>query len=234
MDTRMKLLLAAERLFALHGPDGASARMIVAEAGQKNASALNYYFETREALIEAICQLRMEAINNDRIEQVARYLAERPKPSERLRTLIEILCRPGLAPIYEAKGKSYFRRFLAQAINNPSTKFVSIVRGRYDSGLRQAVPLMREEASHLPRLVADKRIATMIRATSYLSAHLEARCADGLWPARKLELETEIQLMIDGFIGFLQAPNTVSLPTKTVTPASARQAGDQAWESILS
>jgi len=136
LDTRMKLLLAAERLFALHGPDGASARMIVAEAGQKNASALNYYFETREALIEAICELRMSAINADRIEQVASYLSERPKPSERLRTLIEILCLPGLAPIYEAKGKSYFRRFLAQAINNPSTKFAD-ARGSAASATRR-------------------------------------------------------------------------------------------------
>ncbi len=234
LDTRMKLLLAAERLFALHGPDGASARMIVAEAGQKNASALNYYFETREALIEAICELRMSAINADRIEQVASYLSERPKPSERLRTLIEILCLPGLAPIYEAKGKSYFRRFLAQAINNPSTKFVSIVRGRYDSGLRQAVPLMREEAPHLPRAVADKRIATMIRATSYLSAHLEARCAEGPWAARKAELETEVQLMIDGFIGFMLAPNSVSLPAKSAKRTSAKQTDERTWENVLS
>lgn len=234
MDTRMKLLLAAERLFALHGPDGASARMIVAEAGQKNASALNYYFETREALIEAICQLRMESINNDRIERVAGYLAERPPPAARLRTLIEILCLPGLTPIYAAKGRSYFRRFLAQAINSPSTKFVAIVRGRYDSGLRQAVPLMREQAPHLAQAVADRRIATMIRATSYLSAHLEARCAEGPWAARRIELETEIQLMIDGFIGFLQAPNTVSLPAKSIKRASAKHAGDQLWENVLS
>ncbi|MEZ5765725.1 MAG: helix-turn-helix domain-containing protein [Xanthobacteraceae bacterium] len=141
----MKLLLAAERLFALHGPDGASARSIVAEAGQKNASALNYYFQTREALIEAICELRMTPINNDRIERIATYLADRPEPASRVRTLAGILYRPGLILIVEAKGKSYFRRFLAQAINNPSTRFVPIVRDRFDSGLRQAAPLIREE-----------------------------------------------------------------------------------------
>jgi AcrR family transcriptional regulator len=234
MDTRMKLLLAAERLFALHGPDGTSARMIVAEAGQKNASALNYYFETREALIESICRLRMEPIDKDRLERVAQYLANRPKPADRLRTLIGIMSYPGQIPIIEAKGKSYFRRFLAQAINSPSTKFHAIVRGRFDTGLRQAVPLMREEVPHLPRQIADKRIATMIRASSYLSAHLEARCAEGPWPARKAELEMEARLMIDGFVGFLQGPNTVSMPARTGKGTPEKETSEPIWENVLS
>lgn len=231
----MKLLLAAERLFALHGPEGASARMIVAEAGQKNASALNYYFANREALIEAICELRMEPINNDRIERVAHYLSARPKPAERLRVLVGILCLPGLIPIVEAKGKSYFRRFLAQAINSPSTKFHTLVKGRFDSGLRQAAPLMREEASHLPPDIANKRIAMMIRATSYLSAHLEARCAEGPWSARRTDMETETELMIDGFVGFLQGPHVATIPeTASKSGTSDQQTTETAWETALS
>lgn len=230
----MKLLLAAERLFALHGPDGASARSIVAEAGQKNASALNYYFETREALIEAICELRMTPINNDRIEQVAAYLNDRPEPAARLRTLAGILCRPGLIPIIEAKGKSYFRRFLAQAINNPSTRFVPIVRERFDSGLRQAVPLIREEIPHLPHDIANKRIATMLRATSYLSAHLEARCAEGPWSSRRIEMEDEIELMIDGFVGFLTAPHTATIRATSQRQAGADKTAQEKWEAVLS
>jgi AcrR family transcriptional regulator len=234
MDTRMKLLLAAERLFALHGPDGTSARTIVAEAGQKNASALNYYFETREALVEAICQLRMEPINNDRVERVAQYLANRPKPADRVRALIGIMCYPGQIPIIEAKGKSYFRRFLAQAINSPSTKFYTIVHGRFDTGLRQVVPLMREEVPHLPRAVADKRIATMIRASAYLSAHHEARCAEGPWTTRKEELAIETEMMIDGFVGFLQGPNTVLLPAKAGKGTSEKENTNPVWENVLS
>jgi AcrR family transcriptional regulator len=234
MDTRMKLLLAAERLFALHGPDGASARSIVAEAGQKNASALNYYFETREALIEAICELRMTPINNDRIERIAAYLAERPEPASRVRTLVGILYRPGLIPIVEAKGKSYFRRFLAQAINNPSTRFVPIVRDRFDSGLRQAAPLIREEIPHLPQEIANKRIAMMLRATSYLSAHLEARCAEGPWSFRKIEMEDESELMIDSFVGFLTAPHVATIRATSRRQAASDKTAQVKWETILS
>ncbi|ETR79150.1 hypothetical protein X566_14880 [Afipia sp. P52-10] len=235
MDTRMKLLLAAERLFALHGPEGTSTRMIVAEAGQKNASALTYYFADRAALIEAICALRMEPINNERIERVARYLAAKPAPAERLRALLGILCEPGLIPIIEAKGKSYFRRFLAQAINSPSTSFYTLVKGRFDSGLRQAAPLMREEAAHLPPEIANKRIAMMIRATSYLSAHLEARCSQGPWSVRRIEMETETQLMIDGFVGFLQGPHVATIPQTASKSGTTNHIPTEAtWETALS
>ena len=231
----MKLLLAAERLFALHGPDGTSSRLIVAEAGQRNASALNYHFATREELIEAICRLRMEPINNDRIERVAEYLAQRPPPAERLRALVSIVYLPALIPITEANGKSYFRRFLAQAINNPTTKFVSIVRGRLDSGLRQTAPLMREEMRHLPADIADKRIATMIRAISYLSAHLEARSAEGPWPERKTEIAIETQLEIDGFVGFLHGAHTATKAAgKSIkTRTSNYRTSDLTWEKVL-
>ena len=230
----MKLLLAAERLFALHGPDGASARSIVAEAGQKNASALNYYFETREALIEAICELRMTPINNDRIERIATYLADRPEPASRVRTLAGILYRPGLIPIVEATGKSYFRRFLAQAINTPSTRFGPIVRDRFDSGLRQAAPLIREEIPHLPQEIANKRIAMMLRATSYLSAHLEARCAEGPWSFRKIEMEDESELMIDSFVGFLTAPHVATIRATSRRQAASDKTAQVKWETILS
>ena len=234
MDTRMKLLLAAERLFALRGPDGTSARMIVAEAGQKNASALSYYFETREELIEAICRLRMEPINSDRIERVAQYLAHLPSPADRLRVLVGILGLPSLIPIIDARGKSYFRRFLAQAINNPSTNFVPIVRDRFDSGLRQAAALMRAEMPHLPVSIADKRIATLIRVTSYLSAYLEARCAEGPWAVRKMEMETEIQLQIDGFVGFLRGAHTAPIGAKSLKTKSADERDlNQTWEAAL-
>src|SRR5687768_15343734 len=181
METRMKLLLAAERLFALKGPEGASARAIVAEAGQKNASAVNYYFPTRDTLIEAICQLRMEPIDRQRIERVAQYLTDKPAPADRLRALIAILCEPGLAPIIEANGKSYFRRFLAQAINTPSSNFDTIVRNRFDVSIRQLAPLIGDELPHLPRAIANKRISMMVRSSSYMSAHLEAQSEGRPW-----------------------------------------------------
>ena len=48
--TRLELLLAAEKLFALHGMMGVSLRQIVAATQQRNLSTVHYHFGSREAL----------------------------------------------------------------------------------------------------------------------------------------------------------------------------------------
>lgn len=220
MDTRTKLLIAAERLYALEGPAGATSRRIIAEAKHRNQSALSYHFATRQELMEAICQLRMESINRDRTQRIVEYLSDLPKPSDRVPTLIRIACLPSVLPIIEAKGKSFFRRFLAQAITNPSTKFSSLMGGKFDAGLRQTSILICREASHLPAAVARKRVRTMYQCISYLTAHLEVRCAIGPWRDRKTELDAEIELMIEGFTGFMQAPHKATASAKVVLQES--------------
>jgi AcrR family transcriptional regulator len=54
IDTRTRILLAAERLFAEHGIDGASLREINREAGQSNTGAVQYYFGDRNGLVLAV------------------------------------------------------------------------------------------------------------------------------------------------------------------------------------
>jgi AcrR family transcriptional regulator len=209
MDTRTKLLIAAERLFALQGLEGVTTRQIIAEAKQRNASALSYHFRTRADLIQAICKYRMESINEDRLERIALYLAEPPKPEDRLRSLITILWLPSLKPIFDSKGKSFFRRFVAHAINSSSVDFSAIIRGKYDTGLRQASNLIHQELTTLPKPVVDMRLATMIRSISYLGSYLESQCATGRWQDREFDLRIDVALMVDAFVGFMQGTHTV-------------------------
>lgn len=49
--TRERIKRAARRLFALNGVDAVTVRDVIREAGAKNASALNYYFGSKEGLI---------------------------------------------------------------------------------------------------------------------------------------------------------------------------------------
>ena len=215
MDTRTKLLISAERLYALYGQAGATSRMIVAEAKQRNASALTYHFATRKELFEAICKFRMEPIDRDRTNRIVQYLAEPPKPADRLRSLIGIAFLPSVLPITEARGKSYFRRFMAQAITNPSTKFSSLIAGKYDTGLRQASVLMCREITHLPEAIAANRITRQCIALSAILPLIWRRAVRrGPWMDRKADLDTEIELLIDGFVGFMQGSHNVVIPAQ--------------------
>lgn len=58
VDTQLKLLDAAEALFALKGIADAQTREITERAGQRNASALHYHFGSREGLLRAVMMRR--------------------------------------------------------------------------------------------------------------------------------------------------------------------------------
>jgi AcrR family transcriptional regulator len=62
----MRIVLAAERLFALHGIDGVSLRQIATEAGSANNSAVHYHFGSKDGLIAAIFRHRLPQLINER------------------------------------------------------------------------------------------------------------------------------------------------------------------------
>lgn len=65
--TRQSLLQAAEKLFALHGVDGASVRAITQEAGA-NLAAVNYHFGSKEGLVQEMFRSRLEPLNLERLQ----------------------------------------------------------------------------------------------------------------------------------------------------------------------
>jgi len=89
LETRDRILDAAERLFERRGPELSSVRSITAEAGV-NVAAVHYHFGSRRGLFHEIAQRRFAAI---RSEQLARLeaLERRGKPEveEILRVLVE-------------------------------------------------------------------------------------------------------------------------------------------------
>ena len=67
IDTKKRILDAAERIFSQDGFDRASLRTITA-AAQVNLAAVNYHFHTKEALLSAVVERRATPINRRRIE----------------------------------------------------------------------------------------------------------------------------------------------------------------------
>ena len=67
LDTKTRILNSAEKLFGMNGFDGTSLRDITAEA-QVNLAAVNYHFQSKESLIDAIIERRFEPINRRRLE----------------------------------------------------------------------------------------------------------------------------------------------------------------------
>ena len=85
------ILDAAERIFATHGYEGTSMRLIAREAGVAQA-LLHYHFNTKERLFEAIFARRATAINAFRAERLDKLFAGGGKPT--LEELLDVLFQP--------------------------------------------------------------------------------------------------------------------------------------------
>jgi AcrR family transcriptional regulator len=69
VDTKTKILDAAEKLFGQNGFDATSLRDITTEA-EVNLAAVNYHFQSKDALIDAVVSRRIEPVNRKRLEML--------------------------------------------------------------------------------------------------------------------------------------------------------------------
>lgn len=65
-ETRIRLVEAAERLFARRGYEAVTLAEIRSAAGQHNSSVISYYFGSKEKLLEAVLEHRLPAISGQR------------------------------------------------------------------------------------------------------------------------------------------------------------------------
>jgi taurine dioxygenase len=89
--TRDKLLDAAARLFAERGIDNVSLAEIVRTAGQRNASAVQYHFGTRDEVMRGVLGRHVPAIAERRNELLQRA---RSRPDDDVRSAAEAIVRP--------------------------------------------------------------------------------------------------------------------------------------------
>jgi len=205
--TRLELLLAAEKLFALYGLRGVSLRQIVAATRQRNISTVHYHFGSREALVYAICDFRLPAIEAARAARIAHFIESPPARGERVRELLHVLVEPTALPIVASRGRSYFRRLLAHSFVSDVMDLRGYIAGRYDLGIQRTADLMRQELPHLSRATFNIRWALLIRSMTYLLANLEVRAELVSWRKGKAMLEREMEAMATAFAGFFAAPD---------------------------
>jgi AcrR family transcriptional regulator len=105
---RARLLDATERLIGEHGVDGVSVRAINA-AAESNSAAAHYHFGSKEGLVAAALERRMEGLAADRFEMLAPLERLRRPP---VRGLVEALVVP-LVRLCETRDGRHYVRFLA-------------------------------------------------------------------------------------------------------------------------
>ncbi len=153
--TRAALLSAAERLFAERGIDGVSLREINRASGARNAIAVQYHFDDRAGVVQAILAKHRNDIEARRHALLDQYEAA---GAEDLRALVGALVRPQAAKLADLDGGPEFLQIQADLVNRPQPAMDGREEGAEDDELDSTyrwralvAPLIDPEAVRLHR-----------------------------------------------------------------------------------
>jgi AcrR family transcriptional regulator len=141
-DTKDRILNAAERLFAELGFEGTSLRKITTAAGV-NLAAVNYHFQSKDQLIQALVVRNIVPVNLVRFQLLDRIEAEHAAGPLPLDDVVEAF----IAPMLIIRGRPCVPRLLGMLFSQPAdfvtktmTPAVQEVIDRFRPALMRALP----------------------------------------------------------------------------------------------
>lgn len=200
--TREALLAAAERLIAEHGVEAVTHRQIVDAAGQGNNAAVAYHFGTKKELVRAIDDSHAGHIEQLRAARVAGI-----GDSAKLRDWVSSLVQPLTDHLASLPGPTWYARFAAQVMTDPTYRRVVTDNALESRSLRHVVDGIGRGVPELPKHVRAERNIMMRTMLMYTCAELERGFAEGGsgphpdWPGAGHGL-------VDAIVGLWQAPAT--------------------------
>jgi len=217
-DTRERLILAAEKLFAEQGVDAVSLRQVNTAAGQKNASAAHYHFGSKEELIAAIYDFRMARVNKRRLEMFARLDARKAEAS--LRDLVEAIVYPMVEEIEADKSGKHYIKFIAQVRGHPAHDIGRTTRSKHASAMQDFNDRALKLLPHVPPHVFAIRFGLMIVQVvdSLADRH---RLLVSPVSRETIPMPLFVSILVDSTVAALSAP--VSAQTMTELKAYQRK-----------
>jgi AcrR family transcriptional regulator len=214
-DAREQMIDAAERLAAERGLAAMSLREVQAAAGQRNKSAAQYHFGSKEGLVEAVVAARMGVVGARRREMLDALGATPDR-----RDLVEALVLPLADHVLAGPDASRWARFLLQASNDPT--FATVVRRSFEgSSFRDVRVALLASLDHLPEPIRPRRLEHALGLVVASLAVLEA----GTQPDGRTALPPAVQVtdLVDMAVGVLDAPASAAT-TAALTDRPARRA----------
>jgi AcrR family transcriptional regulator len=210
--TKEALLCAAERLYAERGLDAVSMREITREAGQRNSTALQYHFSSKEALVSAILNRRMNDGDARRLEFL--HNLEILGKLEDVRSLAAAMVEPIAVGIKSRKRRSGERgwvRFLSEVQRRPEFDLVELSKTGSDLGLRRVYTLLGKKLRHVPDVVLRQRFLIAMSQAVHGLAEIDQLQERRGRSRQRFDVERAIENLIDMTAGALSAPVSIEV-----------------------
>jgi AcrR family transcriptional regulator len=135
-DTKSRILDAAEKLFGLNGFEATSLRDITAEA-QVNLAAVNYHFQSKESLVDAVIARRIEPVNRRRY-QMLDAAGSNPTLDQILRAFLIPVLDQDMTNVVPLLGRMMSDP--TQFVERVFKRYLAPVSQRFQEALQRALP----------------------------------------------------------------------------------------------
>ena len=200
--TRIRILDAAEKVFAEKGFAGASLRRIIATAGV-NLASVHYYFGSKEGLIAAVFDRRIGPLNAERLALLDQLESKAGRRGGvKLEDLIEALIGPALRLARDPdKGGPVVLRLFGRIVAEPSEFLGRVLRDQFQGVVDRFTAALARALPRLPRSTLLWRLEFAVGSMGHVMcdpAHIRER-SGGLCDA------TDTEFVIREMVRFLAA-----------------------------
>jgi AcrR family transcriptional regulator len=137
IETRQRIIEAAEKLFAMRGIEGVSIRDITQAAGV-NLAAINYHFGTKAALAAEVFKHCIDPLNIRRLELLDDVEKKAGNKSPKLEAVLEAMIRPAVERGFDdEEDNGTFLRLMGRCLSEPNTEIEQLVRAHFDKVIRR-------------------------------------------------------------------------------------------------
>ena len=223
IDTRERILRAAEALFMDRGFASTSLRMITARA-KGNLAAVNYHFGSKEELIREVFGRHLAPLNQARIAYLDRLEAAAGGQPLSLERIIEAIVTPPLLVSRDPlKGGAAFLRLLGRAFSEPTEHMREFLPAQYREVVVRFKQALVRALPQVPEPELVWRMHFMFGAMSYAMAGNDAL---QLISTCNVEGADDAEAVIRRLVPFLTAglQGAASPPGLEAVPAAARRA----------
>jgi AcrR family transcriptional regulator len=168
--TRARILDVAERLIAAEGYATVSLRRITQAAGA-NVAAVNYYFKSKHALLEAIFVRRIVPINEERMRMLADALAMPGEGPAKIEAAVRAFVEPHMRLAGESgPGGTVVMQLLGRLSTDSEGKIEKLLLKQYDPIWQRFAVAFRSLLPHVDKATVYWRFYFLLGSLYYLTS----------------------------------------------------------------
>ena len=174
VDTKSRILDAAEALFMEHGFEATSLRLITT-AANVNLAAVNYHFGSKEELFQAVFTRRLDPMNRDRLALLSAYEdAATANPKKQPLTCEKIIAAMFIPALTlgrdHQRGGKNFLKLLGRAYADPAPFIREFLSNQYAEMVTRFRAAFGRALPHIPREELSCRLHFVMGALSFTLA----------------------------------------------------------------